>query len=353
MTLTTSGSHPPGPAPLGADPGRPRSGGPRDQGRAARAHRRIGTHGRGGLRRPGSSRARAGRTDRGRTRRRRDRVAGHRLRRHRSRHGHRRTGGQAAPTGMPGRSWPLPARTGLGWDRDIVEYVDSQPLLRRPTPARPTTSSAASGPSPRSTRSTGRRPRCRPGRASGWPRSSPSSTVSGRAVRRRAVVRSRPGLALPRPHPAPPGGRELGRPGYPPRPGHVGSVDDAGLPAGVPAPLRRHRRGLRPVGRRPPHRRAAVPGNHDVLGVPHLPGLDGPVGHGPRPGCPAHGADPRGHGLPDAAAAARRRRRRRHVRGDGRTRPSPRTRSGIPCSCAPSPEYPTSAPETRSGGTAT
>ena len=78
--------------------------------------------------------------------------------------------------------------------------------------------------------------------------------------------------------------------------------------------LRRHRRAVRPVGRRLPHRRPAVPRLHHVLGVPHLPGLDRAVRHGPRPGRPAHRAHPRGDGLPDAAAAAGRRPRRRHVR---------------------------------------
>src|SRR4051812_42747624 len=34
------------------------------------------------------------------------------------------------------------------------------------------------------------------------------------------------------------------------------------------------------MGRGPPHRRPAVPGQHHVLGVPHLPGLDRAVGHG-------------------------------------------------------------------------
>ena len=38
--------------------------------------------------------------------------------------------------------------------------------------------------------------------------------------------------------------------------------------------------------------RPAVPGLDDVLGLPHLPGLDGAVRDGPRPGRAAHGADP-------------------------------------------------------------
>ena len=50
----------------------------------------------------------------------------------------------------------------------------------------------------------------------------------------------------------------------------------------------------------------AVPRQHDVLRIPHLPGLDSALGHGPRPGRPAHGADRRRDGLRAAASAARR-----------------------------------------------
>ena len=57
--------------------------------------------------------------------------------------------------------------------------------------------------------------------------------------RRRAVVRPRPRLALPRPHPPPPARRELRRPRRAPRSRHARPLDDRGLPAGVPAPLRR------------------------------------------------------------------------------------------------------------------
>ena len=117
----------------------------------------------------------------------------------------------------------------------------------------------------------------------------PERPVDAR-VRRRPVVRPRPRLALPRPHPPPPAGRQLRRPRHPPRPRHPRPVDDRGLPAGVPAPVRRHRRAVRPVGRRPPHRRPAVPRLDHVLGLPHLPGLDRAVRHGPRPGRAAHRA---------------------------------------------------------------
>ncbi len=120
----------------------------------------------------------------------------------------------------------------------------------------------------------------------------PQPPVEAR-VRRHAVVRPGPRLAVPGPHPPPAAGRQLRRPGHPPRPRHARPVDDRGLPAGVPAPVRRHRRAVRPVGRRPPHRRPAVPRHDHVLGVPHLPGLDRAVRHGPRPGRAAHRADPR------------------------------------------------------------
>ena len=103
------------------------------------------------------------------------------------------------------------------------------------------------------------------------------------------------------------------------------------------------------------HRTAGpqYPGTHDVLGVPHLPGLDGPVRHGPRPGRPAHRPDPRGHGLPHAPPAAGRRARGRHVRRHRQPGRSPPARSGTRCSCRPWPASPTSRPATPSGGTAT
>ena len=47
------------------------------------------------------------------------------------------------------------------------------------------------------------------------------------------------------------------------------------LPAGVPAPVRRHRRAVRPVGRRPPHRRPAVP-RHRPCARPSAPSRAGP-----------------------------------------------------------------------------
>src|SRR5689334_921041 len=55
----------------------------------------------------------------------------------------------------------------LSWDRGIVDYVEGN-RSSRTTAAPAMTSSAASAPGPRSTPSTGRPPRCRPGRVTGW-----------------------------------------------------------------------------------------------------------------------------------------------------------------------------------------
>ena len=53
------------------------------------------------------------------------------------------------------------------------------------------------------------------------------------------VVRSRGRHPLPRPDPSPPAGRDVGRAGHPPRPRHPRSVDDRGLPAALPPPVLR------------------------------------------------------------------------------------------------------------------
>ena len=205
------------------------------------------------------------------------------------------------------------------WDRDIVELRRLEPLLRATTPDRPTTSSAPCRPrrpSPRSTRSTGPAPRWRPG-------SIPRMATVQAFLNAQWTSEPRAGswfdpeqrLALPRPDPPPAAGRRLRRPRHPPRPRHARPVDDRGLPAALPAPVRRRLRRVRPVGRRLPHRGGAVPGLDHVLGLPHLPGLDRAQRDAQRPGRAAHRADPQGDGLPDAAAAARRRARGRHVLG--------------------------------------
>ena len=205
----------------------------------------------------------------------------------------------------------------LGWDRDIVDYVEGNRFFEN-----------YRGPGDDFFGSVGSKPeiypiywspaqmQARQERTDGEGPGLPQQPVEAR-VRGRAVVRPEPGLAVPGPHPPPSGGRRLGRSGHPPRPGHARPVDDRGLPEGVPAPLRRDGRAVRPLGRGPPYGRTAVPRHDHVFGVPHLPGLDRAVRHGARPGCSAHRADPRGDGLPDAAPAAGRRARRRHVRRDG------------------------------------
>ncbi len=208
----------------------------------------------------------------------------------------------------------FPREQALAWDAGIVDYVEGNAFFenyRGPG----TTSSAASDPSRRSTRSTGRpsQMEARQSDAHGHGPGVPQRPVEAR-VRGDHVVRPRAGLPLPRPHPPSAAGRRLERPRYALRPGHARPLDDPGLPADLPSSVRRERRGVRPVGRRIPHRRSPVPRNDHVLGLPHLPGLDGVVGHGPRPRRAPHGPDPRGDGVPHAAAAARRRRRRRHVR---------------------------------------
>ena len=158
---------------------------------------------------------------------RRDRLAGHRLRRHRRRHRHRRATGEAAPPRLPGRARPLRPRPGPATGTATSSTTSRATSSSRTTAAPATTSSAASAPSPRSTRSTGRpaqmqarqseRMAARPG--------VPQQPVEAR-VRRRAVVRPEPRLALPRPDPPPSRGRRLGRPRHPPRPRHPRPVDD-------------------------------------------------------------------------------------------------------------------------------
>ena len=125
--------------------------------------------------------AERGRRDRRGEGARRDGLAGHRLRRHRGRHRHRRAAGQAAPPRLPRRARSLRARAGH-WPGTRTSSTTSRATgSSRTTAARATTSSAASAPSPRSTPSTGRRHRCRPARATGWPACRPSSTASGAA----------------------------------------------------------------------------------------------------------------------------------------------------------------------------
>ena len=247
---------------------------------------------------------------------RRDGLAGHRLRRHRGRHGRR------------AERWRKLRRRGclvvrghfhreqaLGWDRGHRRLRREQPVLRElPRPGR------------RLLRQRRLQARDLPDLLVAGPDAGPAERPDGRACRPSSTASGRTSptgvqwfdpdrdsLYPDRIRRRPPGA-DSGGLGTHLDPGTLDLWMTAGLPAGVPAPVRRHRRAVRPVGRRLPHRRPAVPRHHDVLGVPHLPGLDRAVRHGPRPGRAAHRPDPRGDGLPHAAPAAGRRARRRHVR---------------------------------------
>ena len=223
----------------------------------------------------------------------------------------------------------------------------------RPTGALATTSSAASAPGPRSTRSTGPRPAT--GRQSDR-MAQVQAFLNNQGNHQSAGIRwfdpDRDSLYPDRIRRRPPGA-DSACPWPPSGPRLPRPVDDPGLPAGLPPPVRRHRRAVRPLGCRLPHDRAAVSRHDDVLGVPHLPGLDRPVGHGSRPGRPAYRPDSRRHGLPHAAAAACRRPRRRDVRCHGQPGLPRQPRPGTRSCCRPSPASPTFRPATRSGGTAT
>ena len=107
----------------------------------------------------------------------------------------------------------FPREQALGWDRDIVDYVDRN-ASSRPTRGRPTTSSAASARNPDL-------PDLLVPRPDGGPAARPDGSrpvLPQRPVEEqlggRPVVRPRPRLALPRPHPPPAPGRRLRRPGH-------------------------------------------------------------------------------------------------------------------------------------------
>ena len=234
-------------------------------------------------------------------------MAGPRLRRHRRRRRRRRSAGSTPATRVPGGARSLRARAGPGVGSRDRGLRRVEPLLRALSRAgRRLLRHGRIEAGDLSDLLVARPDGGPPERSDGHRAGVPQPAVALR-IRRRAMVRSRPRLAVPRSHPPATRGHHVARARHPPRPRHARSVDDAGLPAGVPAPVRRHGRGVRPVGRRPPHRRPAVPRFDDVLGVPDVPGLDRAVGHGPRPGGAAHGADPGGDGLPAAAATSRRR----------------------------------------------
>ena len=98
---------------------------------------------------------------------------------------------------------------------------------------------------------------------------------------------------------------------------------------------------------------AQYPGLDHVLGLPHLPGLDGAERDAQRPGRAAHGADPQGDGVPDAAAAAGRRRRRTRCAACSPTARSRSTSSYHAILLDAVSAIPNVHPATRCGGTAT
>ena len=93
--------------------------------RSASAYRRLRTDRRGGLCGHRGASARRGSGHRGGKGARGDRLAGHRLRRYRRRHRQRRAAGISAPARLPGRPRALRPRQAAAWDRDIVDYVES------------------------------------------------------------------------------------------------------------------------------------------------------------------------------------------------------------------------------------
>ena len=152
----------------------------RDQGRAAGPHRGLRPHGRGGLRRHRGAGRGARSTEIAAAQARGETVwpvidyadiaAGTVTAGRRWRSCAAAAAWSCAATSPASRRWPGTAASST---------TSSATGSSRTTAARATTSSAASAPSPRSTRSTGHRPRCRPGRATGWPASRRSSTASG------------------------------------------------------------------------------------------------------------------------------------------------------------------------------
>ena len=188
-----------------------------------------------------------------------ERLAGHRLRRHRRRHRQRRAAGLSASARLPDRPRALRPRAGAGMGPRHRRLRRVQPVLRElPGPGDDFFGSVGSKPeiypiywSPRADAGPAERPHGHASRRSSTASGATSPTGCSGSTRTATRSTRTGSAAVPR---AP-----LGRSGHPPRPGNPRPVDDPGLPAGVPAPVRRHRRAVRPVGRRPPHRRPAVP----------------------------------------------------------------------------------------------
>ena len=96
-----------------------------DQGGAARPHRGLGAHGRGGLRGRRAAGRDRGRRDRRGEGARRDGLAGHRLRGHRGRYRPRDRAGLLHRRGCLVVRGHFEREQALAWDRGIVDYVES------------------------------------------------------------------------------------------------------------------------------------------------------------------------------------------------------------------------------------
>jgi hypothetical protein len=122
----------------------------------------------------------------------------------------------------------FPREQALGWDQGIVDYAESNRFFEN-----------YRGPGDDFFGSVGSRPEIYP---IYW---SPAQMQPvDQRIRRCPLVRPGPRLPVPGPHPPPPARHRFEGPGNALGPGHAGLVDDAGLPARVPAPVRRHGRAV-------------------------------------------------------------------------------------------------------------
>ena len=121
----------------------------------------------------------------------------------------------------------------------------------------------------------------------------------------------------------------------PPRPRHPRPVDDPGLPR-LPPPVRRHRRAIRPLGRRLPHRRSPVPRHHDARpAFRTFQGWTARVRHGPLNRVSCTRSRSRVHGQPQRRARCSPTYPTTTCAGSPSTRSSPASRTGTSRSCRP------------------
>ena len=222
-----------------------------------------GPHGRGGLGRRRGADHRAGGRDRGRQAARRDDLAGHRLRRHRGRHGLRRRRSSTCTAAAASSS----AATSSATRRSPGTRASS-------TTSRATTSSTTTrGPADDFFGSVGSRPEIYPVY---WSTAQMEARQSDRMARVQSFLNrqwtyesdgvqwfdpDQDSLYPDRIRRRPPGANSDGL-GAHLDPGTLDLWMTQRLPAGLPPPVRRLRRAVRPVGRLAPHRRPAVP-RHD------------------------------------------------------------------------------------------